>query len=169
MFPDQEILVFDERRLTYGAAVGERPAASATRCARSACGRGDRVGVLQTNSRPVRRRPTTPTAAIGAVFVPLNYRAKPPELEYMIDTASIKVLLVGDRYRRRWSASCARGCAACRRYVALDTPRDGMPHARRADRRRRATSSTRAEVDDDDTTILMYTSGTTSLPEGRAC
>ena len=37
-------------------------------------------------------------AKAGLTFLPLNYRAKDAELEYMINTADAKVLLVGDRY-----------------------------------------------------------------------
>ena len=37
-------------------------------------------------------------AKAGLTFLPLNYRAKEAELEYMINTAGTKVLLVGDRY-----------------------------------------------------------------------
>ena len=37
-------------------------------------------------------------AKAGLTFLPLNYRAKDAELEYMINTANAKVLLVGDRY-----------------------------------------------------------------------
>ena len=37
-------------------------------------------------------------AKAGLTWLPLNYRAKDAELEYMINTAGAKVLLVGDRY-----------------------------------------------------------------------
>ena len=37
-------------------------------------------------------------AKAGLTFLPLNYRAKEGELEYMINTAETKLLIVGDRY-----------------------------------------------------------------------
>lgn len=78
MFEDQEILVFENQRLTYGQLWG-----NIQRLANALRGlgvqRGDCVAVLQTNSH---RYVETyyAAAAIGAVFLPLNYRAKLPEL-----------------------------------------------------------------------------------------
>ena len=96
MFPDQEILVFGERRLTYGELWAMvRRLGNALR--RLGVQPGDRVGALHTNSDHYVAAYYA-SAAVGAVFVPLNYRAKPPELEYMIEAAAIKVLLVGSRY-----------------------------------------------------------------------
>ena len=162
MFPDQEILVFQDRRLTYGQlwetvrrlgnvlrTLGVQP--------------GDRVGALQTNSDHYVAAYYA-AAAIGAVFVPLNYRAKPPELEYMIETAGIKVLLVGGRYVPVVAELRAR-LASVRSFVALDGPQPGM--ALLDDLIAAASDDfDEAPIDDDDTTILMYTSGTTSRPKG---
>src|SRR5205814_1765753 len=38
------------------------------------------------------------TSMLGGVFIPLNYRAKLPELEHMLGTGAARVLLVGARY-----------------------------------------------------------------------
>jgi acyl-CoA synthetase (AMP-forming)/AMP-acid ligase II len=37
-------------------------------------------------------------AKLGAIFVPLNFRAKADELAYMIGNSEVKVLFVGERY-----------------------------------------------------------------------
>src|SRR6478672_5504884 len=117
MFPDQEILVFGERRFTYGQLwENVRRLGNALRAL--GVRRGDKVGALQTNSDQYVTAYYA-TAAIGAVFVPLNYRAKPPELEYMIDTADIAVLLVGGRYLSL--VGDLRPRLRVRRYVSLDT------------------------------------------------
>jgi fatty-acyl-CoA synthase len=125
MFPDQEILVFGERRFTYGQLwENVRRLGNALRAL--GVQRGDKVGALQTNSDQYVTAYYA-TAAIGAVFVPLNYRAKPPELEYMIDTADIAVLLVG--------AAISRGrrpaTAAARAALRLAPRRSGRDGARR--------------------------------------
>src|ERR1700675_2946910 len=96
MFEDQEILVFDEHRLTYGQ-LWQNIQRLGNALRELGVGRGDCVAVLQVNSHRYVEAYYA-TAAIGAVFLPLNYRAKLPELEYMLTTASVKVLLVGDRY-----------------------------------------------------------------------
>jgi long-chain acyl-CoA synthetase len=162
MFADQEILVFGERRFTYGQ-LWDATQRLAAGLRRLGVGRGDRVGVLQTNS-DLYVAAYFASAAAGAVFVPLNYRAKPPELEYMIDAARTKVLLVGDRYvslvaelRPRLPSVCA--------YVALESRQSQMLHVDDL-LGEPADGFVAEDVDDDDTTILMYTSGTTSRPKG---
>jgi acyl-CoA synthetase (AMP-forming)/AMP-acid ligase II len=162
MFPDQEILVFEDRRLTYGQLWDSvRQLGNALR--RLGVRPGDRVGALHTNSD---RYITAyyAAAATGAVFVPLNYRAKLPELEYMIETARISVLLVGARYAAAVSELRPR-LGSVRSFVALDAAQSDMALL---DDLIAAESAEfeEAPVDDDDTTILMYTSGTTSRPKG---
>ena len=162
MFPDQEILVFGERRLTYGELWAMvRRLGNALR--RLGVQPGDRVGALHTNSDHYVAAYYA-SAAVGAVFVPLNYRAKPPELEYMIEAAAIKVLLVGSRYVPLVSDLRAR-LASVRTFVAVDARQsdmlllDELIAAEQDD-------FDEAPIDDDETTILMYTSGTTSRPKG---
>ena len=94
--PDQEIVVFGDRRQTYQdttirvqrlagalADLGIRP--------------GDPVAVLDTNSSRYLEAYFA-TSLLGAVFVPLNNRAHADELTYMILTAGVRALMVGDRY-----------------------------------------------------------------------
>ena len=162
MFPDQEILVFGDRRLTYGQ-LWEMVRRLGNALRRLGVQPGDRVGALHTNSDHYVAAYYA-AAAIGAVFVPLNYRAKPPELEYMIDTARITVLLVGDRYVPLVSELRPR-LGSVRTFVAFDAPQPDMMLL--ADLiGAESDDFDEAPIDDDDTTILMYTSGTTSRPKG---
>ena len=78
MFEDQEILVFDAYRLTYGQ-LWDRIQRLANALRDIGVQRGDCVAVLQTNSHHYVVAYYA-AAAIGAVFLPLNYRAKLPEL-----------------------------------------------------------------------------------------
>ena len=162
VFPDQEILVFRDRRLTYGQ-LWARVQRFGTMLRRLDVRPGDRVGVLETNSDDYVAA-YYGAAAIGAAFVPLNYRAKPPELEYMIETAAIKVLLLGGRYAPIVSALRPH-LTTVKTFVALDAPPEGMVGV---DELLAAAGDDfeEAVVDDDSTTILMYTSGTTSRPKG---
>lgn len=162
MFPEQEILVFESVRLTYGA-LWERIRRSANALRALGVRRGDRVAVLQTNSNHYVEAYFA-AASLGAAFVPLNYRAKPAELEYMIGGAGAKVLLVGERYLPLVEELRPR-LAGMDAYVTLERERPGMPHWERLVGAA-GTESVEEEVDDDDTTILMYTSGTTALPKG---
>jgi acyl-CoA synthetase (AMP-forming)/AMP-acid ligase II len=161
MFEDQEILVFENQRLTYGQLWG-----NIQRLANALCNlgvqRGDCVAVLQTNSHRYVEAYYA-AAAIGAVFLPLNYRAKLHELEYMVTTAMTKVLIVGDRYIDAVTQLRPQ-LTSVQVYVAMETPRDDMLHLDGVI----AAASPEfdpPEVEDEDVTILMYTSGTTALPK----
>ena len=162
IFPDQEILVFDGRRWTYGQ-LWQRVQQIGNALRSIGVGPGDRVAVLQTNSDDYVATYFA-TALIGGVFVPVNYRAKPIELEHILSTARTKVLLLGDRYLSLIE-SLRESLATIETYVTLENTREGMVHF--ADLLENAPSECEeAGIDDSETTILMYTSGTTSLPKG---
>jgi acyl-CoA synthetase (AMP-forming)/AMP-acid ligase II len=162
MFEDQEILVFEDHRLTYGQ-LWQAIQRLANALHAVGIRRGDCVAVLQTNSHHYVEAYYA-AAALGAVFLPLNYRAKLPELEYMVTAAQVKVLLVGDRYLEAVKQLRPK-FTGVETYIAMETPQDGFLHLERL----MAEASPELEppeVDDEDTSILMYTSGTTALPKG---
>ena len=161
MFPDEEILVFEDRRLTYGQ-LWEDVQRLANGLRQLGIQRGECVAALQTNSHRYVQAYYA-AAALGAVFLPLNYRAKLPELEYMVTSAKAKLLMVGDRY-----VDAVRQLrpkfTSVQHYVAMETPQPSMQHLDAV----LAAGTPEFEppdVDDDETTILMYTSGTTALPK----
>ena len=162
MFPDQEILVFEGTRLTYGQEL-ERVRRLASMLRDLGIKPGDRVAMLQTNSHQFIEAYYA-TATLGATFVPLNYRAKPPELEYMVTAATVKALFVGDRYLELIHQLQPQ-FPSVQHYIALESRQPDLLYYEDLV----ATGSTEledAEVDESDVSILMYTSGTTSLPKG---
>jgi len=159
--PDQEIIVFGDRRLNY-AQLADTVARLCTVFKRQGLGARDVVAALDTNS-DLYIASYYAAAKAGLAFLPLNYRAKEAELEYMINTADAKVLLAGDRYLDLITRLSPRLKLA--RIIAMGEGRPGVP--RLADLIAAAEpDESEAEVEDEDTSILMYTSGTTSLPKG---
>ncbi len=159
--PDQEVLVFGENRLTY-AALNELVGRIAGVFKKLGLKQRDVVAMLDTNSH-LYVACYYAAAKAGLTFLPLNYRAKEAELEYMINTAETKLLLVGDRYldliKRIHTQLNSLPCIA----VGED---DGSM-ARLTDLVAQAQpDEEEAEVEDEDVSVLMYTSGTTSLPKG---
>jgi acyl-CoA synthetase (AMP-forming)/AMP-acid ligase II len=159
--PDQEVLVFGENRLTY-AELNDLVARIATVYKKLGLKQRDVVAVLDTNSH-LYVAAYYAAAKAGITFLPLNYRAKEGELEYMINTAETKLLLVGDRYidlvKRIHSQLNNVAC------VAMGQGDGSM--ARLTDLAAQADpDEEEAEVEDEDVSVLMYTSGTTSLPKG---
>jgi len=161
MFEDQEILVFEDTRLTYGQ-LWENVQRLANALRGLGLGRGDTVAVLQTNSHRFVEAYYA-AAHLGAIFLPVNYRAKLPELEYMLATAGTRALFTGDRYLDAVREVQPR-IPGLRHVITMETPAAGCLHL---DDILRAASADfdPPEVDDEDTTILMYTSGTTALPK----
>src|SRR3990172_3014293 len=60
-------------------------------------GKGDTVAALALNSIPYVESYYA-CAKLGAVFVPLNYRAKKEELAYMVNNSETKAMFAGERY-----------------------------------------------------------------------
>jgi acyl-CoA synthetase (AMP-forming)/AMP-acid ligase II len=162
IFPDQEILVYGEHRWTYGQ-LWQRVQQIGNALLSAGVQPGDRVAVLQTNSDDYVATYFA-TALIGGVFVPVNYRAKPIELKHILTTARTKVLLAGDRYQPLVEELRAE-LPTVETYVALESATPGMIHFPEL-LAGAAPECPEATIDDSQTTILMYTSGTTSLPKG---
>jgi acyl-CoA synthetase (AMP-forming)/AMP-acid ligase II len=162
VLPEQEILVFDERRYNYAGLADLTSRVSAV-FRQAGLEQNDIVAALDTNS-DLYVAAYYAAAKSGLTFLPLNYRAKELELTYMINTAKAKVLLVGDRYldlimRLRPELTTVR------EYLSLGTA-GGQMQKLSALAETAAPDETEAEVDEQDVSVLMYTSGTTSLPKG---
>ncbi len=162
MFEEQEILVFGEHRATY-AELLSRVRRLASALAARGVGKGDRVGVLATNSHQYVECYYA-AAMVGAVFVPLNYRAKLHELEHMISKAEPKVLVLESRYRE--TLDKLEGLPGDMRRITLGDDADDGTDVFEAVLASGSDDFEEAEVEESDTSILMYTSGTTSLPKG---
>lgn len=162
MFEDQEILVFGSHRATYGQLLS-RVRRLASALASRGVGIGDRVGVLATNSHEYVECYYA-AAMAGATFVPLNYRAKLHELQHMIAKAEPKILVFEERYRE--TLDTLEGLSADMQRVTLGDSGGGDAEVFEEVLASGANEFEDAEVEESDTSILMYTSGTTSLPKG---
>ncbi|TMA46569.1 MAG: hypothetical protein E6J83_06220 [Deltaproteobacteria bacterium] len=160
--PEQEAVVSEGRRFTYAETLA-RVRRLASALAHLGVGRGTRVAALHTNSHRYVEAYYA-VAMLGAVFIPLNYRAKRPELEHMLRAGGAEVVLVGARYLEHLEA-LRGGLPELRTIIGLDGPSGRFPGYE--DLVAAAVEHpAETEVQDDDVTILMYTSGTTALPKG---
>ena len=160
--PDRVALVTEDQPTTFA-----EMSAQVTRLANALLGlrlrKGDHLGIMSVNSSQYVVTYYA-CARLGVTFVPLNYRAKADELEYMINTAEVKALFLSDRYQDLVAASRAN-LPSVEHVVALDSPRDGQI-AYAALIEQGSDDYVYTEIDDDDPTIIIYTSGTTALPKG---
>ena len=158
--PDRDCIVFEGKRWTY-AQINERVNQLANALTKLGVEKGDRIGMLHVNCNQYIETYFA-AAKLGAIFVPLNFRAKADELAYMIGNAEVKVLFVGSRYLDMVNTMLpqlptVKECISIEGGAKLtyeDLIRSAPP------------DEMFTEIGDDDITILMYTSGTTGRPKG---
>jgi acyl-CoA synthetase (AMP-forming)/AMP-acid ligase II len=157
--PDRDCVVFEDRRLTY-TDVSNRSNRLAHGLIGMGVGKGDRVGIIATNCGEYIEIYFA-CAKMGAIFVPINFRSKADELEYMINMAAIKVLFVGNRYKDTIT-SIRTAIPVVKDLITIDGTKDGFYEMILS-----AGSSDEVvgDIGDEDTTMLLFTSGTTGRPK----
>jgi acyl-CoA synthetase (AMP-forming)/AMP-acid ligase II len=162
--PDREALVSGDglTRITY-AAMAARVNRLANALQALGVGAGSRVAVMATNS-PAYVEVYYATAKLGACFVPLNYRAKEDELEYMLAISEAAVIFVAGRYRTLLESVRPR-LPALRHVISLEAGTAGLQSydgllSNASD------EELFIDVDEESPTALIFTSGTTAMPKG---
>lgn len=160
--PDRDAIVFEGKRYTFSQ-LTERANRLANALANLGVGKGDRVAMLQVNCNQCVETYFA-TTKLGAIYVPLNFRAKADEHDYMLNFAEVGTLFIGGRYSDMIN-SIKPNIATVKHFVAIENPQDGMLYYE--DLISQAPDDEMVtEIDDDDTTILMFTAGTTGRPKG---
>lgn len=160
--PDRTCVVFEGKRLSY-AEINERANRLANALLKLGVQKTDRVAILQVNC-PQYLESYYATAKTGAIFVPLNFRAKQDELTYMLTNAEASTLFVGERYLDMVNGMRPR-LSFVNNYISIDKKSDGFLYYE--DLVGSAPpDEVVTEIDDNDTTILLYTAGTTGRPKG---
>lgn len=160
--PDKEATVFEGRRYTFSQ-LNERVNRLGNALLKMGVKKGERVAILQVNCHQYVEAYFA-TAKIGAIFVPLNFRAKGKELTYILNSAEASTLLAGERYINLVDSIKSK-LNSVKNFIAIDNRHQG-----REDYEDLVSSSPAddifTEIDDDETTILIYTAGTTGFPKG---
>ena len=159
--PDRPALVFEGEQYTF-AQVQERVHRLANALADMGVGRGDRIATMQVNTHQSVEIYFA-SALLDAIYVPLNFRAKAEELAKMLEIAGPRILFIGERYLPliadlEWLSP--------EQVVTLDCP--AAPGQNSYDELLQALPDELhfPEGEEDDTTVIMFTSGTTSVPKG---
>ncbi|PIU55288.1 MAG: hypothetical protein COS88_05040 [Chloroflexi bacterium CG07_land_8_20_14_0_80_51_10] len=160
--PQRTAIVFEGKRYSF-AELSDRMNRLSNALLNSGVQKGDRVAILQVNCNQY-VEVYYAAAKIGAIFVPLNFRAKQNEITHMLNNSESSVVFVGERYIDLVN-SMRPDLSSVKHFVSIDSKQEGMLFYDELI----ASSSPEevfAEIGDDDTTILMYTAGTTGLPKG---
>jgi len=160
--PDKEVIVFEGKRYTFSQ-LNDRANRLGNALMEMGVQKGDRVATLAVNCSQCVEIYFA-AAKIGAIHVPLNFRAKGNELAYMLNSCEANTLFAGERYIELVE-SIKPELKSVERFVSIDKPQEGMLDYE--DLLAKASADEIfSEIGDDDTTILMYTAGTTGFPKG---
>ncbi len=158
--PERDCMVFEGKRWTY-AQTNERVSRLANALSKLGVERGDRIGILHVNCNQYIESYYA-SAKLGAIFVPLNFRAKAEELSYMIANAEVKILFVGSRYLDLVNQMLPQ-LTTVKECIAIDS-KDKLGYEDLI--KSESSDEMFYDIGDEDITILVYTSGTTGQPKG---
>ncbi len=160
--PDRVAIAGPDERVTYGD-LQSRANRLAQAFQEMGIGRGQAVGVMAVNCVEFAEIYYA-SASVGATLVPLNFRAKPEELTYMIDSTDVTALFISERYFPIYEGIKA-STPSVKHVIALDFEQAGLPSLKGL-RESHEDIPVWAETDDKDATLIIFTSGTTALPKG---
>ena len=160
--PDRDVMVFEDKRYSF-TQLNDRANRIANALTEKGVKKGDCVALVHVNCNQCVETYFA-VAKVGGIYVPLNFRAKEHELAYMINTADVHTLFVGERYIGVIDSIRAE-MPTVQTYISIDGPHEGYDTyedvvAGASD------DEVFTDIGDDDTTILMYTAGTTGFPKG---
>jgi fatty-acyl-CoA synthase len=162
----QTALIYRDSAISYGT-LAERADRLAQALRDRGVQRGDRVAYLGEND-PSFLETFFAAGTLGAIFVPLNTRLAPPEIQYALqDSGSVALVNAGALDALALTGS--RNTRIRTRLVVQDVPDGALPEG--AEDYSGAIAAASAERIDarvalEDTAIILYTSGTTGRPKG---
>jgi fatty-acyl-CoA synthase len=159
--PERRALIFEDLTLTY-ADFALRVRQQATLLRDSGVNMGDRVAFVGFN-QPAFLETLFAANALGAIFVPLNFRLTGEELKFIINDAGAHTLICDDAMQPVLDSIKDELC--CREFLSAESSFSGW-RSLLAERSVLEPLSNEVSVDQHDTSIIMYTSGTTGLPKG---
>jgi acyl-CoA synthetase (AMP-forming)/AMP-acid ligase II len=160
--PDRTAIVFEGKRFSFSD-LNERSNRLANALAGLGIGKGDRIAILQVNCNEYVEAYYA-SAKLGAIFVPLNFRAKQNELTHMLKHSETQVLLLGKRYADMVK-DMSKELPNIKHYICIEGGIEGMLDYEEL-LANASPDDVFTDIADDDMTILMYTAGTTGLPKG---
>ena len=159
--PERDAVVFNGKRYSFEL-LQERVNRLANALSDLGVAPGDRIAAMQTNCNHLIELYFA-VAQLDAIYVPINFRAKEDELATMVRIVEPSFLFLGERYL----PLVAGADLPDQRIVMLDAPAAGGRHNYEDLLQSAEPDQMHFPEDDEDaTTVIMFTSGTTSIPKG---
>ncbi len=172
LHPDKVAVVFENNPVTY-----DELNRGANRCAaffmEKGLEKGDRVAVLLANCIEFLEAYFA-AAKLGLVFVPLNWRMVPPEIEYQLTDCGARMLLFHDQFLDNINEIRQKTKVEEDKLLFVKSDNEGMPdcpdwaadYFEQTSGKPEAEPKTDYQVFLDDPLSIVYTSGTTGNPKG---
>jgi acyl-CoA synthetase (AMP-forming)/AMP-acid ligase II len=160
--PDKTTIVFEDKRFTFSQ-LNERINRLSNSLIKLGAKKDVIIAFLQVNCNQCVETYFA-VAKAGAIYLPLNFRAKEKELIYMLNTAEASALIVGERYIPMIEAIRPE-LHYLNHLISIEKPHPDM-HFYEDIIKNSSPEEVTTPIDEKDTTILMYTAGTTGFPKG---
>lgn len=159
--PDKVAVIFEDKKLTFRE-LNRMTNQFANALINLGVKRGDRIGILFTNSH-LYEVSYFASCKIGAIFVPICFWYKEPEIEYVLDKAGVSVLILGKDFI---SAVKNIKSKTVKHYIVIDgnAPMDMISFERLI--QKFPDDEPNVFVDENDPHLILFTSGTTGVPKG---
>ena len=161
--PDRTAIVFDGKRFSFSE-LSERVNKLANGLQNLGVGKGDRIAAMQVNCNEYIEAYFA-AAKLDAVYVPMNFRARSEEIEYMVKDSAPKVFIAGGRYIPMLD-ELRSNIPSVENFICLD----GASAEGWVNYDKLLEESSSAELfpldDGDDLSMVMFTAGTTGSPKG---
>ncbi|WP_396656257.1 o-succinylbenzoate--CoA ligase [Microbacterium sp.] len=155
-------LVFRDQSITYGE-LADRIDRLASALADRGVSAGDRVAYLG-NNHPSFLETLFACGILGAIFVPLNTRLAPPEIEFMLEDSGATTLVTQEELTDL--ARAGAWSTGVTRRINVGGPPATHHEQYEAVLASATGSGPKVAVELDDPAIILYTSGTTGRPKG---
>ena len=170
LHPNKTAIIFEDQKITY-AELHQR--ANRTACWLQSVGieKGDRVAVLLNNC-PEFLELYFACCRLGAIFVPINFRSAPPEIDYFLKNSRPRIFVFGSDYieqleRLNLKESLPPIVLACVGDAGSRQEMIDFHHETAAFHGKKPfLTRTLGPADPEEPQVIMYTSGTTGLPKG---
>jgi fatty-acyl-CoA synthase len=170
LHPDKPALIFEEQQITYSQ-LNQR--ANRTSCWLQSLGieKGDRVAIMLNNC-PEFIELFLACARLGAIFVPLNFRSAPPELDYFLKNCRPRLFVFGSEFmdnvkKLDFENTRPQALLSSVGKAQVDsTVLDYINESAAFDGRKPFLTRSLGPTDPEEPQVIMYTSGTTGRPKG---